>query len=192
MVPSRVLTPREEAFCAQYVELGNATQAYKRAFGARPGTKEATHQVKACHKLADPRIHQRVRELLDLAAEMAVCRAAEALREIRRVALSDVGALMSPDGRVLLPHELDPDTAAAVASFKVDEFGRVEYRFWDKNAALEKLARHLGLYERDHLQHTDRLGALLQGLSGAVFRPVDTGEPESLTYDAEGIDTPLR
>lgn len=64
----------------------------------------------------------------------------------------------------------------------MDEFGRIEYRFWDKNAAQEKLARHLGLYKRDHGQHTDRLDALLKSLSGAAFRPVDTGQPESLTY----------
>jgi phage terminase small subunit len=53
---------------------------------------------------------------------------------------------------LLLPHQLDEDTAAAVASFKIDEYGRIEYKFWNKVDALDKLMRHLGLYERDNAQ----------------------------------------
>jgi hypothetical protein len=48
----------------------------------------------------------------------------------------------------------------AIKSFKIDEYGRIEYQFWDKNAALEKAAKILGLFEKDNHQK----GGILAGL----------------------------
>ncbi|HNL91236.1 MAG TPA: hypothetical protein PKH05_19300, partial [Nitrospira sp.] len=50
---------------------------------------------------------------------------------------------------------LDDATRAAVASFEIDATGRIKYRFWDKNAALEKAAKHLGLYKADNEQRPE-------------------------------------
>jgi phage terminase small subunit len=70
--------------------------------------------------------------------------------------------------------ELDDYTAASVASFEVQELfaGSGEERkligytkkvkLWDKNAALDKLMRHLEAYKRDNEQKVDALTALLQ------------------------------
>jgi phage terminase small subunit len=72
------------------------------------------------------------------------------LQETARLAFSDIGRIIGPDGKVLLPNELDDDTRAAVSSFKIDEYGRIEYKFWDKNNASERLFKHQNLYKENN------------------------------------------
>ncbi len=81
------------------------------------------------------------------------------IRELARVGFSDLRKIMDPEtGRMLDPCEWDDDTAAAIASIEViettDRNGKTRYythkvKTWDKNAALEKLCRHLGVYADD-------------------------------------------
>lgn len=72
------------------------------------------------------------------------------LTETARLAFSDVSKIIGPTGKVLLPNELDEATRAAVASFEIDEYGRIKYKFWDKNTASERLFKHLNLYKEDN------------------------------------------
>jgi phage terminase small subunit len=72
------------------------------------------------------------------------------LEEAARLAFSDIGQIIGQTGKILLPHELDDATRAAIASFEIDEYGRIKYKFWDKNAALEKLFKHQNLYKDDN------------------------------------------
>lgn len=120
---------------------------------------------------ADCKVAARIDALCRVAAEKAGLKAAEILLEIRRICLSDIGCLLHADGRWKLPSELDQDTRAAVKKFKIDELGRIEYEFWDKNVAIEKAARHLGLFEKDHSQATAGLTALRDALVGAIVGP---------------------
>ena len=102
-----------------------------------------------------------------------------AVDEIRRVVtvFRELRSGATEDGRVKLPHELDAATRAAVASFKIDEYGRIEYKFWDKNAALEKLFKHRGLYKVDNEQKTDPVAALVAAvLLGPLFYKVGINE----------------
>jgi phage terminase small subunit len=85
--------------------------------------------------------------------------------ELARVCFSDVRKLFNPDGSLKKVSELDADTAAAVASFEVDEVEvgdkvvrrTIKVKLWDKNAALEMAIKHLGLYERDNTQRSENL-----------------------------------
>jgi phage terminase small subunit len=123
--------------------------------------------------MATGKVSARVKELSTAAAEKAVLNRAAVLEEYRRLVHSDIAGIMHPDGRVKLPHELDPVTRSAIASFKIDEYGRIEYKFWDKNSALERAAKILGLFKKDHDQRADALGDLLSGLSGKVLGKAD-------------------
>jgi phage terminase small subunit len=76
------------------------------------------------------------------------------LREIARLAFFDVRKLFDAEGRPKPVHELDDDTAAAISQLDIDELGRVKYRLADKGVNLERLAKHLGLFERDNAQRT--------------------------------------
>lgn len=123
--------------------------------------------------MANVKVQSRVAELQAAAAEKAVDEAVLIARENLRLAQSRISGIMHADGRVKLPHELDPETEAAIASFKIDEYGRIEYKFWDKNSALERAAKILGLFKKDHDQRADALGDLLSGLSGKVLGKAD-------------------
>jgi phage terminase small subunit len=57
------LTPKQEAFAQAYIETGNASEAYRRAFNVRPNTKPESINVNASKILADAKVSQRVAEL---------------------------------------------------------------------------------------------------------------------------------
>lgn len=146
------LTPQQEAF-AQAIGSGmSGVDAYLKAYPKSAKWKNESRRVEAAKMLALPNISQRVSKIQAIGAQNAGLDAAKLLEEVRRLAHSDIAGIMTADGKVKLPHELDPATRAAIASFKIDEYGRIEYKFWDKNAAVEKAMKHLGLYEKDNAQ----------------------------------------
>jgi hypothetical protein len=57
--PAPKLTPKQEAFCQAFVETGNATEAYRRAFGEKDWAAGALH-VQASKLLSTPKIRLRV------------------------------------------------------------------------------------------------------------------------------------
>lgn len=148
----KALTARQELF-AQGVASGlDQSGAYRKAYPASLRWKSETVHESASRLAADRKVSTRVGELQALSAEVAVLDGAEIMREIKRVALSDIGGIMGKDGKVLMPNELDAATRAAVASFEIDEYGRVKYKFWDKNSALTNAAKIKGLFEIDNAQ----------------------------------------
>lgn len=56
------LTEKQERFCAFYVECGNATEAYRRAFAPPTATSKSINE-KASRLLATPKIGERIAEL---------------------------------------------------------------------------------------------------------------------------------
>ncbi len=81
---------------------------------------------------------------------------------------------------------LSPMAAALYAGAKQTKEG-IEVKMQDKGAALEKVFKHLGLYQRDNEQKTDPLTALLQTITGgtnSTFKPV-ARDPEHDKQDDE-------
>ena len=146
------LTPQQEKF-AQGVGAGlSQAESYRQAYPlSRKWKPETVHQT-ASRLAADRNVVARVSTIQAAGADRAELDVAEIMREIRRLSLSDIGGIMTAEGRVKLPHELDPATRAAVASFKIDEYGRIEYKFWDKGGALDKAAKIKGMYKEDNDQ----------------------------------------
>lgn len=83
------------------------------------------------------------------------------LQEVARLAFFDPRKLYDEHGNLKPVHELDDDTAAAIASvevvttYKRGADGEMEpeqtkkVRMWDKNNALEKAGKHLKLWSGD-------------------------------------------
>jgi phage terminase small subunit len=86
-------------------------------------------------------------------------------RELRAIAFSTIGDLFGPDGKLRPLRDLPAHTLAAISSIKVHPSGAVEYKLWNKNQALETVARHLGLFSRDNeqLQSNIRVEVILMG-----------------------------
>ena len=82
------MTPKQEKFCQQYVELGNASEAYRQAYNAA-AMKDATVNRKAKELLDNGKITARVDELRAHHAErhdMTVDDIAQMLKEDRTFA----------------------------------------------------------------------------------------------------------
>lgn len=111
----------------------------------------------------------------------------DVVREIARLAFSDIRRVFAEDGSLLPVPKLDDVTASSIASVKVkyeagpeDEDGcqtvvqTHEYKLWDKGAAQERLMKHLGGYAQDNAQKSgvfanvprDKLKAFLDALEG--------------------------
>jgi len=159
---------RRETFISAFLANGhNATQAAITA-GYNPKTAHSAGQRLLSHVEVSGRLADRARDV-GAAAELE---AKHELREAGRLSRSDVRRIFRADGTLKDPHEWDDDTAAAIASIEViEEYeGKGEdrklsgylkkVRLWDKNAALEKTIRHLGLYEKDNKQRGESLPAL--------------------------------
>ncbi|WP_405118762.1 terminase small subunit [Pseudomonas leptonychotis] len=75
--------------------------------------------------------------------------------------------------------KLSPGAVSLFAGVKQTKFG-IEVQTHSKDAAMEKLFKHLGLYEKDNQQRVDPLASLLHGLAsgnGNGFKPVSR-DPE--------------
>ncbi|MBK7001040.1 MAG: terminase small subunit [Rhodoferax sp.] len=169
----RRLTSQQEAFCLGIVGGLSQYAAYLQAYpGSKKWERNAVDSM-ASQLCSTPKIAQRLAEHRKALEQVSILKAAEVLAEIRRIVHGDPRGIMHPDGRVKRLHELDADTAATVSSYEDGE-GGIKYRFWDKNAALEKAAKYLGLYERDNKQKVTPLEELIASLGRSAF-PVAKG-----------------
>ena len=172
------LTPQQEKF-AQLVGGGTSqAEAYRTAYPRSAKWKPEALRVAGAKMAALGNVSVRIKQIQAKGAEIAGLDAAKIAAEIARVAHSDIAGIMHSDGRVKLPHELDPATRAAVASFKIDEYGRIEYKFWDKNTALTNGAKIVGLFKEDNKQKGAAAAEFLASLKTNVIGVVKSPTPE--------------
>lgn len=151
---------RRKAFVQAFIANGrNETAAAITA-----GFSGKTASAAASRLLRDVRVREMVDEITAEHEAATGLTTENVLREVRRVAFSDPRKLLRADGTLKPPSEWDDDTAAFVGGLEIaEEFeGRGDARvstgftkklkIWDKNAALEKAMKHLGLFEKDNSQ----------------------------------------
>lgn len=167
-----------ERFATEYVKTGNQSEAYRIVYPASRKWKPDSVHSKASTLLSDVRVKERVLQLREKAANKAMMTKSDVLNEAMRIARFDIRKLYQADGSPIPIQDLDDETAAAVQAVDIhEEFegtgkGRVfvgytkKYKIADKNAALEKLFRHFGLYEADNSQKADPLRDFLNQCSG--------------------------
>jgi phage terminase small subunit len=150
-MPDRGLSERQQQFVTEYLVDFNAARAAIRA-GYRPTSARATGSrnlrrpaVRAAIAAAQaPRL-----AALELSAE-------EVLRELARVARANLLDYMRIDDKGMPDVDLaglTRDRAAAIRDIEVESFGegkrerrRIRFKMHDKLAALDRLARHYGLF----------------------------------------------
>jgi phage terminase small subunit len=85
------LTQAQENFAMAYVETGNASEAYRRAYPKSLNWKPESVNVEGCKSLANPKIAQRVAELQQVSAKrnmVTVDSLIAELEEARQIALA--------------------------------------------------------------------------------------------------------
>lgn len=171
------LSPRQEQFIAEYLVDLNATQAAIRA-----GYSEKTAREQASRLLSNVNISQRIAEKRQELADNAGLSVERVLQEAMRLAFFDIRKLTDSEGNPIPVHQLDADTAAAIQGLELatergpdKESGPTivrKYKIADKNSAIERLFKHLGLFEKDNKQSNpgDAMTAFLAELSARGSR----------------------
>lgn len=139
---------KRSAFVEAYFANGeNGTQAAITA-GFAPNSASVT----AARLLKDARVQSEIaRRRTEIVATLELS-TERTIKEVSRLAFCDPRKLVDEYGNLKPLHELDDDTAAAIASVEVDKDGGIKYKFWDKNSAIEKAAKVQGLYQKDNEQ----------------------------------------
>lgn len=137
----------------------NAERAYLAAGFKVKTAKDKSTSCSACSSrlLADARVKQRLAELIERQQRRFDISADRVMRELGRIAFSDVRQVFDQCGAIEDPRQLDDETAAAVAAVEVEKLfegkgpdrKHIGYtqklKLWDKNAALNALAKHFKL-----------------------------------------------
>ncbi len=154
------LTQKQENFCQVYIALGNASEAYRKAYPSSLKWKKKTVNEAASRMTTNSKVLARIKELQKETARKLLISDDSVLKEHARIGFSDIRRIFDENGRLKSVEALDADTAAAIASMKVVTKnigdGEVEYtheiKLWPKNQALESLSKHLGLFAKDNAQ----------------------------------------
>lgn len=158
------LTPKQAKFCVEYLIDLNGTQAAIRA-----GYSENTAASIANENLRKPEI---VEELNRLRAEIAAktgITPERVLREYERIGFHDIRKAVKWRSEILTEQvdpdtgeaagvykntvalvdsdQLDDDTALAISEVKMDSRGGLSIKMHDKKAALDSIAKHLGMFD---------------------------------------------
>lgn len=141
------LTPKQRAFCDEYLVDRNATAAALRAGYSQSIALNG-------YLMTIPKIKQYINERCDRAAEQAQVNHDMVLRELCKIAFADMREYFLPDGGLKPIHELGENEAAALWSTTITEKGIgadastiTRVRMYNKLAALDKIAKHLNFYE---------------------------------------------
>lgn len=143
-------------FADRYFETLNGTQSAIYA-----GFSEETAKQQAWQLLQRDDIQEYLQLLRDDLDSRTGISKEKVLREVARIAFADIRNYYKGDNQLIPIVDLDEDSAAALASLKTfeeftpdgDPIGTSkEIKLYNKLDGLEKLARHLGLYEKDNSQ----------------------------------------
>jgi phage terminase small subunit len=147
------LTLKQRRFAEEYCIDLNATAAYGRAgYSARGNAAQAC----ASRLLSNAKVQQAIQEKEKIAAKRLDVNTENVLRATSAVAFSDIRKLFNSDGSPKSIQELDDETAAAIQSIEIGQMmsegkvvGRLcKIKLCDKNAAQERLFKHLGLFRK--------------------------------------------
>lgn len=167
------LTPKQKAFCEEYLIDLNATQAAIRA-----GYKPSTAKEIGCENLTKPNIRAYIDKAIAERSKRTGINQDRVIRELARIAFVNANNVIDIDEATLKQGASEDDTAA-IASVKVKtiptkdgEGTEREIKLSDKLRALELLGKHLGMF-KDKVEvsgaletGTSKLDSILEQLKG--------------------------
>lgn len=200
------LTPKQDAFCQRYIETGNASQAYRLSYNAAKMKPETVNRT-AKELLDNPKIAARLGVLKERLLEKHDVTFDRVVKEYARLAFLDIRRAFDEQGNLKPIHELDDDTAAAIAGLEVE----VRRAAGDADEMLEgqphggALKRQHGAAARLHkIKLADKKGALdsiaklfgwvvekkeLTGKDGAPLIPVTKEQRDAAVAAALAADS---
>lgn len=152
------LTPREDAYCREYLIDLNQTQAAIRA-----GYSKKTAAKIASVLMNHPRIKERILESMKQRAERLEISADSIIKELAIVAMARMGQFADWGAAgVCLKESTEVDTRA-VQSIRESDEGALSIKLHDKVRALEIMGRHFGIL--GELSDQDKADAYMAALN---------------------------
>lgn len=141
-----MLTVKQENFCIAYMETGNASEAYRRAYDCQNMKPESINR-KAKDMADNVKIRARIEQIRKPIIDRLIVSEEKTLRRLMQGQEFDIRNLYHSDGRLKMPHELDEDTAKSVVGVKYDKDGALlEYKIIDVKGCAELIGKHLKLF----------------------------------------------
>lgn len=153
------LTDKQQRFCEEYLIDLNATQAAIRA-----GYSVDTAKEQGCQLLTKLNIQEYIQDRREQIQSKLHITQERVLREYAKIAFCDPRKFFDGGGNPMAIDDLEDDAAGALAGFEIvvektekdeetiEQSATKKIKFWDKTKALDSLAKHLGLFERDNDQ----------------------------------------
>lgn len=145
------MTPKQERFCEEYLIDLNATQAAIRA-----GYSVDTAKEIGCQNLTKVNIQEKIQSLRKQLSENTQITSEMVIAELAKIGFSNVQDFVNGGNSILELKHLERHKVAAVSAVEtiIKEDGTIlsKIKFHDKVTALEKLGRHLGIFEKDNEQ----------------------------------------
>jgi len=182
---NRPLTPKQQRFVLEYLLDLSAARAAKRA-----GYSQKTASKIGWELLQLPHVAKAVTEEKAARERRTRITADRVLEQFGRAAYYDPRKLFTRSGALKPIHEIEDDEAVGIAGIEsvelTDAEGNVtgvvrKVRFIDRTAAMDKLARHLGLYEKDNTR-------TVQGSVSMLVAACQDVDPFRPALDDEGDD----
>jgi len=185
------LTAKQEALCVAYVKGGakDKSAAYRDVYDCSRMKPETVNHL-AHREFDKPKIRARVEELMAPAIKKAEVTAERVIAEYAKLAFTDLPGIVTFDGTSMSVADFDkltPEQRACIKKFRVKTETKmqpdgekvpvdvVEVELHSKQAALDSLAKHLGMFvERKILQNPDGTGVY----PAIVILPSKDPDPE--------------
>lgn len=152
---------RIEVYCQAVFKGDSQSDAYRTAYPSSRKWKNETVHREASKFAQLPDVITRLAELRKQASDIAVVDEARVLKETSRIAFADLRELRDEFGQFKPVKDWPDDISAAVSGIEIDDEGRpTKVTLYNKNNALEKLFKHMGLYEKDNQQKAPILANL--------------------------------
>lgn len=161
----RRIAARIAAFVEAYVRTLNSAHAARIA-----GYAPKASAIRGAELLRRPAVLQAIRMRREELAERFAVNTENTIAALASTAFFDPIDFFDENGSLRSLDQVPQRTRQALASFKVRRVrGRngepdeeiVEIRFLDRGAAIERLMKHLGLFEKDNRQRPDAVAELL-------------------------------
>ena len=165
-----VLTTKQELFAQLYVKLNDASKAYRQVYNCAK-SKDTTIWRNAKELVDNAKVAARIAEIQGKLVEELDISPRRTIEELARIAFADLRQLFDADGNILSLDQWPDNLVPAIQSVKVRQGKNgvviTEVKFWSKIAALDALAKHLGLFEKDNRQKGEAAMSVAEAIAAA-------------------------
>ena len=155
---SNGLTPKQEKFCHAFIELGNASEAYRQSYSC-DRMKSTTINRNAKGLLDNSKIATRVRQLQDELREVSDIKKERVLYQLEAIMEANIIDYLDFDGKKVTfkPfNKLTKKQLYAIEGIKQNEKGEVELKLHGKSWTTDRINKMLGYEAPKKLDHTTK------------------------------------